>query len=256
MTRHIVDWLCAQPASGQGTPASGPAWPAAAARPPAARTRLPPTAGRTARQETAAPPSRAGNRRGGAWQDCAVRLSTFPHSPPVHSYTVVDLRVVQIVHRFIHRSSRRPSPGRRDRSKLARLLRDRLRARGTYGQGTRQDSPYQGHPQAGPRRHVRWQVPAHAGADRAPCTGHWRPGHGNGLPAEPSKPRAGTGCAGLAVAPPPAGHGAVSRRQGGLGWGVCTRDQRWPAGWERSCDGGHGAHRASRRSTAGRWHQY
>jgi hypothetical protein len=103
---------------------------------------------------------------------------------------------------------------------------DRLRARGVNGQGTRQDPPHQGHPQAGPRRHARWQVPARAGPDGPPCTGHWRQGHGNGLPAEPSKPRAGTRCAGLALAPPQAGNCAVSGRQGGLAWGVCTRDQR------------------------------
>lgn len=166
-----------------------------------------------------------GQPKAGAWPGCAVRLSTFPHPPPVHSYTVVDLRVMQIVHRSIHRSSRCPAPGRRDGSKLARLPRDRLRARGTNGQGTRQDPPHQGHPQAGPRRHARWQVPAHAGPDGPLGAGHWRHGHGNGLRAGPSKPRAGTGRAGLALAPPPAGNCAVPGRQGGLAWGVCTRDQ-------------------------------
>jgi hypothetical protein len=149
-------------------------------------------------------------------------------------------------------ASCKSAPGRRDGSKLARLPQDRLRARGTNGQGTRQDPPHQGHPQAGPRRSVRWQVPAYAGL---PGAGHWRHGHRNGLPAESSKPGAGTGRAGLALAPPPAGNCAVSGRQGGLAWSVCTRDQRWPAGWQRSCDRGHGAHRASRRSTARIRHQ-
>jgi len=204
--------------------------------------------------KTAAPPSPGGVTEGCSLAGSCRTVIHFSTPTAVHSYTVVDLRVMQIVHRSIHRSSHCPAPSRRDRGKLARLPRDRLRARGTNGQGTRQDPPHQGHPQAGPRRHARWQVPAHAGPDGPPCAGHWRQRQGNGLPAEPSKPRAGTGRAGLALAPPPAGNCAVSGRQGGLACGVCTRDQRWPAGWRRPCDRGHGAHRASRRSTAGMRH--
>jgi len=37
--------------------------------------------------------------------------------------------------------------------------------------------------------------------------------------------------------------------RGGLVWGGCARNQRCPAAWQRSCDRGHGAHPASRRST-------
>jgi hypothetical protein len=37
--------------------------------------------------------------------------------------------------------------------------------------------------------------------------------------------------------------------RGGLVWGVGARSRRCPAAWQRSCDRGHGAHPASRRST-------
>ena len=95
-----------------------------------------------------------------------------------------------------------------------------LQARGAYGQGTRQDPPYQGYPHAGTRRarqwHVRWQVHASVGPGRLPGGRDWRQGRGGGLPTGPSKPRTGTGCAGLALAPPTAGNCAASGRWGGL----------------------------------------
>src|SRR2546430_4916553 len=82
-----------------------------------------------------------------------------------------------------------------------------------------------------------------------PADGTGGQGQERGLATGPSTPRTGTGCAGLALAPAPAGNCAASGTGGGLVWGVCARSRRCPAAWQRSCDRGHGTHPASRRST-------
>jgi len=57
---------------------------------------------------------------------------------------------------------------------------------------------------------------ARAGPDQPPRGGGFGPGHQHGLCTGPPKPRTGTGRAGLALAPPPAGNCAALRTTGGV----------------------------------------
>ena len=108
-----------------------------------------------------------------------------------------------------------------------------LRARGAYDQRTRQDPPHQGHSHAGPRRsrqrHVRQRPHPRVGSDRLPGGGDSGPG--GGLLTGPPEPRTGTGCAGLALAPPSAGNCAASGSRGSLVCGLWrpTLPSRVPA---------------------------
>jgi len=60
-----------------------------------------------------------GRQTAAAWQDCAVRLSTFPHPRASTAVQWLICAFIQIVHRSIHRSLRWLARGWRDRSKLS-----------------------------------------------------------------------------------------------------------------------------------------
>ena len=160
-----------------------------------------------------------GQRKPAAWQDCAVGLSTFPHP---RASTAIQWLACGSAKLFTDPYTGHyvgwPRAGVIGASSHA--CPGPLRARGAYDQGTRQDPSHQGHSQAGPRpsrqRHARWQPYPRVGPDRLPGRGDWGPGHGGELLTGPSKPRTGTGCAGLALAPPPVGNCAASGRRGGL----------------------------------------
>ena len=195
-----------------------------------------------------------GRRKPAAWQDGAVRLSTFPHPRASTAIQWLICAFIRIVHRSMHRPLRWLARGWRDRSKLSGWPWDPLRARGAYDQGTRQYPPHQRHSHAGPRRgrqrHLRWQVHAHVGPDPPPGGGDWGQGQGRGLAIRPATPRTGTRCVGLALAPPPAGNCAAPGPKGWLGSGVAHAAQAARSHDSSPRGRGHGAHPASRRSTA------
>jgi hypothetical protein len=179
-----------------------------------------------------------GQPKAAAWQDRAVRLSTFPHLRVSTAIQWSICAFIQMIHRSTHRSllwlARAGVIGASSHAGPGICC-----ERGAYDKGTRPDSRRQGHYHVGPRRgrqrHVRWHVYTHVAPDRSLGGENW--GQGRGLAIGPSKPRAGTGCVGLALAPPATGNcaasGTPSGTRGGLASGMCARNRRRLAGEQR-----------------------
>jgi len=158
-----------------------------------------------------------GQRKAAACAGLCRAVIHFSTPTRAHSYTVADLRIhlnrPQIHTQVVTLAARAGVTGASSHAGPGtRCERGGPMARDSAG------SPHQGHSHTAPRwgrqRHVRWQVHTHLGPDRPPGGGNW--GQGRGLATGPSKPRTGTGCVGLALAPPPAGNCAASGTQSGL----------------------------------------